>query len=194
MIDTRPELEILCPKLSGESAAAYSAFIDFALSGLSLPELLSKYLQPSPTGVPTKKYETLRTWSGRFKWAERRHKWRSYCLKIREEKLLKEYDEYRNKMIENAKSLTEKAEAMLKHPLVEQKVKRSTNVNGTDVPTEVIIKPARWSAGTAADYLETATELMKQAVGDEAWAIEYLSRLGYTILRDEEETTAEDGE
>lgn len=177
-----------------ESASAYSAFIDFALSNASLLELFNKYKQASTSSVPTKKYSTLRAWSCHFKWAERRHKWRSYCNKIREEKLLSEYDEYRNKMIENAKALTEKAEAMLKHPLVEQKVKRSTNVGGTDVPTEVIIKPARWSAKTAAEYLETATELMKQAVGDEAWAIEYLSRLGYTVLRDEEETPTEDRE
>ncbi len=107
-----------------------------------------------------------------------------------------EWDSYRNRMVEQAKALSEKVETMLKHPLVEQKVKRTTvaRAAGEEIPTEIIIKPARWSMATAAQYCEAAAELMRQAVGDEAWAIEYLDRLGYDISRrdDEPPTSTED--
>lgn len=196
--DDRSQLEEICPRLKNESAKAYDAFADFTFIRCSRRELLKVYLERRTKGVPvpTDKEKTISSWCLEFNWIKRRDKWRSHLYKRKEQQLFEEWDKYRDRMLEQVEQLTAKADQMLQMPITEKKVTKTvTTDSGEEIPTLTVIKPSRWNANTISAYYEQSAKLMKMVIGDEGWAIELLLRLGYTVLRnDDEEIESEIGE
>lgn len=183
------EIEQICPRLEGETLGAYRAFIDAALSQLTLRGLHTKYLaqkkdKSTTEKPPTTTLNTLGAWSKAYNWQERIAMWRSHCLKKREQRMIEEWDNHRVEMISQAKKLTKKANEMLNVPLLQQEMRKIVTASrvGEEIATQIIIKPARWDMRSAAAFFEVASDLMKAAVGDVESEIEHLTRLGYLVV------------
>lgn len=96
---------------------------------------------------------------------------RSHCFKRREQRMVREWDNHRDEMIVQARKLREKAAEMLAVPLFQREVKKVVVAShaGEEIPTQVVIKPARWDMRSAAAFLETASDLMRVAVATDSW-------------------------
>jgi len=141
-------------KVDGESIKANTALNDYALmgKGRSLRKLQKIYVE-HPEPPPTKNLQTLERWSSENQWQVRiaDHERLRYLEQIarREERLL----EWEDKAWQVANQLMERAEQMLKFPLVETETK-----NG-----KTIVTPARWSVDTIARFVQTADKVARLA-------------------------------
>lgn len=126
----------------------------------------------------------------RYNWKERAEAWDVEQRQIREVEFQKFWQEHRDRMKRLSGSLCERADTMLKHPLVKQEVKKTyiAKEAGEEIPVVTVINPVKWSASTVTNYLQTADELAKSAVGSVDLAIEFLERCGYTVKAKESDS------
>lgn len=190
----------VCPQLAGESAKAYRAFGDTAFSGLSVRRLLARYqevtdlIQQSYDAViehpPTVKLNTLKDWSRKFGWQQRLKEWRpiheAYKRKQwsdREQAILQRWNESRTKFLDGADKLLEKADEMLKLPLVEKIIKRKVVAEfvGQEIDQQIVISPVKWKLRDALLFYKIALELMVDVAGDRQVMIDRLHADGYII-------------
>lgn len=179
--------------MEGESLRAYRACADYCLSGRSQRDLVAYYREQlsnaSGCGVkPPTIYEyTIGDWSKKFNWVERREKWQNRRIDIKTSENLEEWGEHSDRMIKQAKMLSDKAELMLQHPHVKRVVTETyiAKQAGEEVAVKVTFEPAKWSFSTVSEFMKTSADLFGVAVGldKEPWAIEYLTRLGYQVSR-----------
>ncbi len=103
------------------------------------------------SGLPT----SWRNAVERFRWRERAEAWDERQRAEERERWKRRRDELRDREWETAQRLIDKAEQMLKIPLVER------TVESPDGPT--VLKPARWGMADAAKLAETASKLGRLA-------------------------------
>lgn len=163
-------------RMKGERTDANQALNDYALmgAGRSLAKLCDHYkrgqnvgsslAQPgggvSPAGrtppaqPPTKRLPTLETWSSRYDWQRRVAAWQALQIAKEHEKWEERRREWRERAFGLATSLAEKAELMLRMPIVQT----VTRANGLKV-----IEPADWSFNTPAQMAAVADKLARLA-------------------------------
>lgn len=172
---TKSIIETVCPRLKEESLVAYIGFADYIYYNCNCIELHKIYTNSfQDRNPPTKSLVTIQSWSKKFNWSARREKWITHQNKIREEKMMLHWDTHREKLLETSSNLIEKAEQMLKHPII-----RST---AKDDGRTIVVEPSKWSFRDAATFMDVSTKLVKEAVGDEVWAKELLRRKGYHVF------------
>lgn len=185
--DYRSNIEEVCPRLAEESPKAYQGFVDTALTGLSLRQLLAEYQRQaannSPTKPPTVKLNTLGSWSNKYNWQARLKVWRSHFHQLKLEQRLKQWDEFCDEMQPRAKALAERADLLMQHPHVERKVIKKVVAEhaGQEIEQTIIIKPSRWTAKDIPSYYDEAGQIMKMVVGEVAIAIDLVTRKGYIV-------------
>lgn len=169
-------IEVVCPRIKEESARAYNAFVDYIYYNVNCCELHRMYVatKEEDRKPPTKALPTIQTWSLKFKWQARKENWLRHQLNQREGAMLLHWEEHRDRILKTSSTLLDKAEQMLKQPIV-----KST---AEDEGRTIIIEPSRWSFRDAAAFMEVSTKLTKEAVGDDVWAKELLRRKGYHVF------------
>lgn len=167
-----------------ETIRANVALNDYALMGpgRSLAKLLERYRNVSETSLvrpPSKRLPTLAHWSVDYSWQVRVAAWEA----LKQAEAEAEWNRRRQELCEiewsKAKTLLERAEAMLKHPFTEE-IKSET---GT------IIKPVKWTASDAARYTELASKLMRLAAGLETERLR-IEEVDAAIIRELERLAA----
>lgn len=193
-------LSKVCPQQPGESAKAYRAFADSALSGLSIRRLLARYqeiahlIQESYDTTlelpPTLKAGTLFTWSKEFQWQQRLKDWRpvheAYKRRQwsdRERAILDRWNNNRARFLDGVDEMLGRAEEMLKHPHVQKTVKRRVTARfaGEQIEQEIVIAPSKWQMRDVAAFYKVALELMVDVVGDRQIMIDKLHSDGFII-------------
>ncbi len=193
-------LKKVCPQVPEESAKAYRAFADAALSGLSIRQLLARYeeitclIQESyDVGIelpPTLKASTLFTWSRNFGWQKRLKDWKpvheAYKRRQwsdREKAILERWNQNRTRLLDGVERLLDKADLLLKHPHIEKIVNKQVVAEfaGQVIETQTIIAPAKWGFRDVAAFYKVGCELMIDVVGDRQVMIDRLHADGYII-------------
>lgn len=164
-------------RIKGERVDANQALHDYALmgAGRSLAKLCNYYngrgqavgrplaqsgggAAPAgttpPAQPPTKRLPTLETWSVRYDWQRRVAAWHALQNAKDQEKWEERRREWRERAFRLAELMAEKAELMLKVPIVQH----VTQANGV-----TIIEPADWSFNTVPQMAAVSDKLARLA-------------------------------
>jgi len=147
---------------AGESPKANAALRDYALlgPGRSLRALLRRYQeQPDP---PTRRLATLESWSSQNRWQARLADHDRQLYRDRLAAQATRQQAWEDKAWQVAHALLEKAEQMLKFPLV-----TTTTQDG-----QTTVRPARWSIDTVGRLVHTADRLARTATQPPAPPVE----------------------
>lgn len=117
-------------------------------------------------------YPLIASLSSKYKWSYRAREFDNYLLTIQEQTVEKSLRKqavifaqrrsiYREREYTLCDALLQQAEEMIQAPLWEQKVVEKTIVNGQEVPTLIIVKPAGWNKTTAGRYVKLAAEILR---------------------------------
>lgn len=119
-----------------------------------------------------RKYQLVASLSAKYKWLSRAAAHDAYIMSVQEasvEKTLqkeaityaKRRSIYREREFTVAAKALARAEEMLSWPLAETTVMKMENINGQEVATYQVIKPAKWNQNTGAMLLKAAAEIMR---------------------------------
>lgn len=169
-------IESVCPRMKEESLRAYIAFTDYIYYNCNNSELQRIYAntKPGESLPPTRAMSTIQTWSLKFNWQKRKEEWLRHKLNQREEAMLLHWEEHRDRILNSSRTLLDKAEQMLKQPIVRSTAEQDGKT--------IIIEPSRWGFRDAATFMEVSTKLTREAVGDDIWAKDLLRRKGYHVF------------
>ena len=156
-------------QVDGESAKANVALRDYALlgGGRSLRLLLERYStqergqsegKARAEKPPTTRLATLEEWSAAHKWQARVADYERLRLEERLRRRSEREQEWEDKAWRAANALLEKAEQMLKFPVVETRTKDG----------QTIVVPARWSVDTIARLAQAADKMARASTGVES--------------------------
>src|SRR6476646_3135875 len=99
----------------------------------------------------------------KFDWEGRAACWDRHRQQAQEEQWLTQWENYREKVWQQAQALSDKADLMLKHPHVMQVVERvhvATHA-GEQVPVAIVIKPTGWRMRDIATFYKEAALLAR---------------------------------
>lgn len=166
----------------GENSVWYRRFREYLLNR----SLLFIYNQEREAAGKSPLTSTPGAWKearDRFDWEGRAAAWDAHRQNTEETKWLEKWENYREKVWQQAQALSDKADLMLKHPHVTQTIERIhvAKCEGEQVPQAIVIKPTAWRMRDVASLYKLAAELARTAVGDAELAINYLTSLGYVI-------------
>ena len=148
----------------GETRKSNAALLDYALMGpgRSLRKLSAQYVKQVSSSPPTRKWNTITTWSLRYHWVARVAAWEAIKATADEA----EWDERRRKIREGewsqAQTLLDRAEQMLKFPLAQIERVEETYGDGR-AKAVTIVNPVRWSQRDIARFMQVASELGRLA-------------------------------
>jgi hypothetical protein len=145
-----------------ESSKAHEAFRLYAEMGSD--RSLEKVCQDHTKSIPM-----IKNWSVKYQWVARARAFDMYLadleLQMMESEFkdrAKKWADRKEKMLEKewaySERLMERAEEMLKIPLLEQIV--------SDDGQTIVIRPVRWSASTMLSTIDLGSKLMRLAVGE----------------------------
>ncbi len=151
-------------RCTGETRKSNIALWDYALMGpgRSLRKLLAQYVKQVSIKPPTRKWNTISTWCLRYHWVARVAAWEA--IKTAEDEA--EWDERRRDIRkgewEQAQTLLDRAEQMLKFPLAQVERVEETYPDGK-AKAVTIVNPVRWSQRDIARFMQVASELGRLA-------------------------------
>ena len=145
-------------QVEGETPKANLALRDYALlgGGRSLRSLQKEYQARAERGErpPTVRMATLEEWSSKNRWQARVADFERGQHLARLVERRERQQDWDNRAWSTANALLEKAEQMLKYPLV-----RTETIDG-----KTTVSPARWSLDTLTRLVNTADKLARLAV------------------------------
>jgi hypothetical protein len=155
-------------QVEGESVKANLALQDYALlgGGRSLRLLLERYAaqergqaegKAGAEKPPTTRLATLEEWSAGHRWQARVADYERLRLAERQARRSEREQVWEDKAWQTANALLEKAEQMLKFPVVETRTKDG----------QTLVIPARWSVDTIARLAQAADRLARLSTGAE---------------------------
>lgn len=138
---------------AGESMAAYQAFAEYRDMGLDRS-------QEAVAAKLSKSRQLLGRWASKWSWVARARDYDAHMAdieqKAREKALTKKAENWAEKELQMARLLYEKAEAMLKFPLAQQRSQDG----------KTIVEPARWGMRDAGAIADTAVKLARLSQGE----------------------------
>jgi hypothetical protein len=175
-------LQIICPRLAGESDENYQLFLGFAIADGSLSEMAAE--QAKHRGRKGLTLPQLRQIAGAYAWMHRRNIYRLELARRDESEAEKARADIKKRLAAISDKVLGKIEEMINFPVSEVVVKESVRVEpdmvGQIVNTQMTISPGDWNMGTIGRLL-TGVATVQRAVDDPATMIRALKKMGYSI-------------
>lgn len=160
-------------RLPDEPAGAYRALVDYIALGQSrsFDALAEQYRSDHSTHPPTRRRNTLATWSVAYDWQARIAAYDEHLaaaeLAANEAQWAARREQIREESWQLAQQLRQRAIELLNHPTTEQISQVATQeIDGRPVEvTTIVIKPSRWAQRDIPAIAETYTKLARLAAG-----------------------------
>lgn len=152
-------------RLPDEPATAYRALVDYAMLGSdrSLDALAAQYRSDPDAHPPTRRRNTLATWSVAYDWQDRIADYDEQLaaaeLAQAEAQWAARREQIREESWQLAQRLKDRAIELLSHPTVEEVTESK------DGTTIIIVKPSKWAQRDIPAIAETFNKLARLAVG-----------------------------
>lgn len=156
-------------RLPDEPAGAYRALVDYIALGQSrsFDALAEQYRSDHSTDPPTRRRNTLATWSTRYDWQDRIADYDEQLaaaeLAALEAQWAARREQIREESWQLAQQLRQRAIELLSHPTVETTTTEIDTAEGKTVT--IVIKPSKWAQRDIPAIAETYTKLARLAAG-----------------------------
>ncbi len=158
-------------RAKGESRKASQGLLDYALMGgaRALRALIIQWSNRDQTeGAPTRRWNTLATWSIRYGWVKRVERWEELQKERKQATWQDRQDELRDREWKMSGKLHDRAEEMLKYPITRRIVVKEEELpDGKTLAQTIIIEPVGWTQGDVHRIAKVSSDLGRLAAGME---------------------------